>query len=249
MTRRNLACDMMPPIGKRATLGLIALQTDETIEAELSQILTADGVTRLTSRVACSPEVTPETLRQMERDLPSAASLLPSSLSYDVIGYGCTSGATMIGSEAVADLIRTRVSARHVTDPLHALFAACRLLGVTKLGFVTPYVEEVTAAMEQLLTRHGLTITDSGSFGIVEDARVARVAPASIEQAVLDIGRSNCDAVFVSCTNLHALPVIASAEAALRRPVLASNQVLGWHMMRLAGIESGNPAHGRIFGV
>ena len=41
--------------------------------------------------------VTPQTLAQMQTDLPIAARLLPQAFAFDAIGYGCTSGATIIG--------------------------------------------------------------------------------------------------------------------------------------------------------
>jgi maleate isomerase len=43
------------------------------------------------------------------------------------------------------------------------------------------------------------------------------------------------DGLFLSCTNLRTLDVIASLEAALGRPVLSSNLVLAWHMLGARG--------------
>ncbi len=41
----------------------------------------------------------------MQRDLPKAAALLPAQLSFDAIGYCCTSGATMIGEDNVMEVL------------------------------------------------------------------------------------------------------------------------------------------------
>lgn len=245
----SLPYEVGGPIGERATFGLIALQTDETIEEEIGAILTGKGIARLTSRIPSGAEVTSETLANMARDLPTAAGLLPSSLDYDVIAYGCTSGATTIGTKEVASLIRQTANATHVTDPLTAVIAVCKALKISRLGFVTPYIEEVSNSMRHTLETVGIGVSTTRSFGIAEDARVARVTPSSIEDAVMEVGRSDCDAVFVSCTNLRVLPVVEKVEEKLDRPVLASNQVLGWHMMRLAGIGGGDFRHGRVFHV
>ena len=64
---------------------------------------------------------------------------------------------------------------------------------------------------------------------------------------MIEIGKGDCDAVFASCTNLRAMEIIPEAEDILGKPVLCSNQVLGWHMLRLAGIDSDQPAGGRLF--
>jgi maleate isomerase len=64
----------------------------------------------------------------------------------------------------------------------------------------------------------------------------------------LQIGaRDDCDGVFVSCTSLRALQVIAKAEAQLGKPVVSSNQALAWHLMRLAGMNDSPLEAGQLF--
>jgi maleate isomerase len=58
---------------------------------------------------------------------------------------------------------------------------------------------------------------------------------------------SDMDALFISCTNLRALDAIAPLEARLGKPVLTSNQVLGWHMMQSAGAAFPDSAPGLLF--
>jgi maleate isomerase len=54
------------------------------------------------------------------------------------------------------------------------------------------------------------------------------------------------DAVFISCTNLRALNLIAELESKLAKPVISSNQALGWHCLRLAGVKSKLSQYGRL---
>ena len=58
---------------------------------------------------------------------------------------------------------------------------------------------------------------------------------------------AECDAVFVSCTNLRAANVIQDAESALGIPVVSSNQALGWHMLRLARVRDAIQGYGELF--
>ena len=244
----RLSYDLAAPIGCRATLGLIALQTDETIEPEVSGIFPRDGVATYVTRIPSGAEVTPDTLREMEAALPASAGLLPCSVDFDVIGYGCTSGATLIGPDRVADLVKTATGARHVTNPITAVIAACRALDVRRLGFITPYVAEVSAPMRATLEAAGIEIASFASFEEPEEAKVARICPQSIRAAISDVAAAaESDAVFVSCTNLHALPIIAGAEAEIARPVISSNQALAWHMMRLAGLSDSVPGCGALY--
>ena len=63
-----------------------------------------------------------------------------------------------------------------------------------------------------------------------------------MKQAAIDLGKeSDIDAVFVSCTNVRLLDVVEELEQELGKPVTSSNHALGWHCLRLAGIEDHRP--------
>ncbi|MCW2763704.1 MAG: hypothetical protein JWR85_3905 [Marmoricola sp.] len=238
-------------VATRARLGVIVLQVDETLEYDLRTLVNLPGVALHHTRVPSGLDVTEETLAAMERQIPVAASLLPQGGAFDAIGYACTSGASVIGPENVADAVRSAFPAAAsgapvapaVTDPLTAVRAACQVLGVRRLGFVSPYVAEVSEHLRTALEAHGLAISAFGSFEESEERKVARISPESVYRAILQVAQSApCDAVFVSCTNMRTLDVLERAEAILRKPVISSNQALAWHMLRLSGID--DPIHG-----
>ena len=228
-------------------LGLIVLQTDETIERDFRVLMPKD-VELLVSRVPSGAEVTPETLRSMEGHLTGAASLLPEAAVLAAIGYGCTSGTSQIGAGRVAELIRAGAATAHVTEPVSALLAACRHLGVRRLGIVSPYEARVSARLCEVLEENGVTVGAFASFDEAEEARVARISGASIVAAVTEeADLDGMDAVFLSCTNLRAVDRVGEIEDRIDLPVLTSNQVLAWHMLRLAGKEPGADVVGRLW--
>ncbi len=235
-----------------ARLGLILLQTDEVIEAEFRFLLgpefEREGIVLHHSRVPSGQEVTRETLALMEAEIPAAVRLLPKAAAFDVIAYACTSGSTVIGEDRVTEVIRRVRPGVTVSNPLSAAKAALRALNLKRIGFVTPYVAEVSAAMRDNLAKAGFETVSFGSFEEVEDGVVARMTPGSILEAVLTVGAvADCDGVFVSCTNLRAAGVLEEAEARLGKPVITSNQALAWHMLRLAGKTASLPGRGRLF--
>ncbi len=234
-----------PGAASKAALGLIVLATDETIEPELATLLPGPGHALYHARIPSAPDVTPETLRQMEADLPATTALLPDR-PYDVIGYGCTSGATVIGAGRIAALIQQSRPTRAVTDPLTATIAACRALGARRLGFVTPYLPSVSAAMRAALEDAGLEIANFTSFEQQSEATVARISERST-LAAMEAVAEGADVIFASCTNLRAFGIIAETEARTGLPVLSSNLALGWHMARLAGIDPKPNVPGRVF--
>ncbi|MEP3276656.1 MAG: aspartate/glutamate racemase family protein [Stappiaceae bacterium] len=234
-------------IGTCATMGVIVLETDETLESEFSRIMALEGIALYHSRIPMVPEVRSDTLARMEADIPASACLLPRSLDFDVIGYGCTSASTVIGSQNVARAIQTVFPNAKVTDPLAAIIAAGRSLSAKRLGFVTPYVPEVSGQMRQRLEDAGFEVAGFGSFEEGNDRVVARITERSIIAAAQKVAASGpCDAIVVSCTNLRCLRVIDEIEATTGLPLIASNQALAWHMLRLAKVNDDLPTLGQL---
>ncbi|MBN9674021.1 Asp/Glu racemase [Roseibium aggregatum] len=239
-------CDTGP--GSTAAFGLIVLSTDETVEDELRPVFSGDGVSLLHTRIESAPEVTYEKLMQMKARLTQSAGLLPGNGSMDVIGYACTSGSTVIGSDQVAAAVREAHPKAAVTNPAMAVVAALRHLNVSRIGLVSPYVEEVSDALCGLLRTEGITPVTVGSFGQAEETVVARISLRSVEAAICEIGSDPAiEAVFASCTNLHALAVIEACEKRLGKPVISSNLALAWHMLTLAGCPTEGRGPGRLF--
>ena len=236
------------PIGTQATLGLIVLQEDETVEQDFRRLFATPDIALYVSRMPSGAEITPDTLAEMELALLSAAALFPRAAEFGAVAYACTSGTTLIGAERVAELVGAEVSTRAVTNPLSATFAAFEALGVKKLGIVSPYMQAVADAMRDTFEAQGYTVPATLTFGEAAEARVARIDPASIFEAGLEVGaRPGVEAVFLSCTNLRTLDVIDALEARLGVPVVSSNQALAWHMAQLAGASASADAPGRLF--
>lgn len=224
------------PIGQRGIMGLIALQSDETIEQDMRRMVPETDIALYTTRVPSAPEVNGDTLGQMARDLPAAAALLPPSIDFDVVGYGCTSGSSVIGAERVAALVQGACTTRAVTNPMTALIAYAQAHGLTRLAFLSPYIAQVSETLRSSLAQAGIETPVFGTFAEAQEAKVARIDPASIHSAAVELGRDpHVDAVFCSCTNLRCLDVLDPIAQDIAKPALSSNQVLGWHMRSLAG--------------
>ncbi|WP_299988974.1 Asp/Glu racemase [uncultured Ruegeria sp.] len=215
-------------------MGLIVLQTDETIEPEFSALFADDKSPLYVSRIPSGAEVNTDTLAQMETDLPAAADLLPKARPYRVVGYGCTSASSVIGSEQVEKMVKQTCDVDIVTNPLRAATACAKDRGVSKLALLSPYIEEVNTPLRRAFAKQGITMDVFGTFGEAEEAKVVRISTESVVEAAVRLGTdSTVDAVFLSCTNLRTLAAIPQIEARIRKPVLSSNQSLAWHMKHL----------------
>jgi maleate isomerase len=234
MTIERFTYDLRPD-HDATNLGLIVLQADERIEQDFRRLL-PDQTRLFVTRVPSGLDVTPDTLQEMAGQIPSSARLLPGSIDFDAIGYGCTSGAAQIGPGDVAGLVKGAAHTQAVTEPVSALIAACAALGISRLAFLSPYVASVSDRLRDVLRVGGIETPVFGTFDESREATVARITPKSILDAALELSaQGGADGIFLSCTNLDTLDIIAPLEAQSGLPVLSSNLVLAWHMCRLGG--------------
>ena len=245
---QNIPYKMDSGLGERARIGLIVLSGDQTIEYEIRQLLDLPGVSLYGNRLYCAPTINPQTLKDMESKIPEATRLIMTGLPLDVIAYGCTSGAMLIGIENVHARIHEVRPDVACTAPLQAAIAAFQALSSSNIALITPYMDDINRRLRDYIQDGGFKVPVMGSWNEPEDENVGRISPDSIQELVRRLGEPDLvDTVFISCTSVRALGIIKRAEEELGKPVLSSNLVLGWHSLRLAGVNDGLPQFGRLF--
>ena len=244
--RQDLSYELGPELGHRAAIGLIVLAPDSTIEHEYRAILPLDGVALYINRIPFPNEVTPETLAAMEGELIDGAALIHPGRRLDVLAYGCTSGTIVIGEDKVFSKLRQVRPGIECTSPMTAGVAGCKALGAKSLALITPYTRDINEMFRDFVEERGVRVPVLATFNNADDEEVARIDQASIRNAILEVGRVEVDAVFVSCSSLYVSPVIEECEAALGKPVMSSDQAMAWHSMRLAGLDDKVPGFGRL---
>ena len=246
MTPKLTTAAAPPPLDAddRVRLGLVVLATDLTIEADLAVLLPAGAALHVT-RVAYANPTTPENLRAMAPHLAAAADLILPGLPLAALGFGCTSGAVVIGHDRIDAALGAVRPGVPVTTPARAAVAGLRHLGVRRLALFTPYLPETTAPVAVHFAEAGLEVVRAFGLGLADDREIARVAPDAILAAAREADDPRAEALFVSCTALPVLGMIPAIEAALGKPVISSNQALGWAMLRAAGLRA--PGPGRLF--
>ena len=245
----NLAYDLDGGIASRASIGLIVLATDYTIEHEWRQVFDGiDGVALYQSRIHNENMITPQTLRAMEPRIVECARVITPDTPVDVIAYGCTSASMAIGEEQVFNNIRQAKPDAKCTTPITAAFAAFDAFDAKRIGVLTPYSADVNQIVADYIAARGYQVPVFGSFNVDRDTVVARITPQSIEQAVREIVRhAEVDAIFVSCTSVRLMQACAALENNLGIPLTSSNHAMAWHALRLAGIDDSLGRFGSLF--
>ena len=229
-------------------LGLIVLAADETLEEDMRRIFPPDVARLHVTRIPSDTALNPDTIHAMEAALPLAAALFPATAHFESVGYGCTSGTTLIGEGRMAELVSGAVSTHHVSNPLTATLAAIQTLGIRRLGLVSPYIDTVAGPVKEAFELRDISVPATLSFGEEQEANVARIAPASICDAARALAQEGeIDGIFLSCTNLRTLDIIPKLETELALPVLSSNQTLAWHMAAQAGLLEQANGVGRLW--
>ena len=228
-------------------MGLIALATDLTTERDFARLMPHDQVGVYTTRVAYENPTTPENLRHMAPRLTSAADLILPDEPLDVICYSCTAASVVIGDEAVTQAIHAVRPGVPVVTPAAAARQAFAALGVQKISVLTPYLIETSQPMADYFTQHGLEIQRFECLGLDDDRMMARISAKDIIEAACRVDVPEAEAVFISCTAVPAVAVIAAIEARIGKPVVTSNQASAWAMMRHAGIDHKPPGFGQLF--
>ena len=214
-------------------MGLIVPSVNAVIEPEFNR-MAPPGFTFHATRVMLR-ETTPEGVRAMNREVVHAAALL-ATLNPDILAYACTSGSFVDGWEAMRRQIG-RLSAQAgcpVVATSAAMVAALEHLGVRRIALATPYLDAINRLEQAFLEDRGFRVVSCRGLGLSGQA-IREVPPERAYALALETDDPRAEAVFVSCTDLRALQVVDALERALRKPVLTSNQVTLWALLRAAG--------------
>lgn len=248
LNAQHIAYETDGGIAARAAIGMIVLASDQTIEHESRRLLDIDGVGLYETRIHNAPAINPETLSEMEKDIAACTRLILPGLPLDVVAFGCTSGAMVIGEERVFERIREVRPGIACTTPITAAVAACHALGAARIALLTPYVDAINQQMRAFFEARGVGVPVMGSFNEENDHVVARITAETVRRTATELGaHGDIDAVFISCSSLRLLDVIGELEAALGKPVSSSNHAMAWHALRLAGVDDALPRHGALY--
>ncbi|MCB1467392.1 MAG: aspartate/glutamate racemase family protein [Rhizobiaceae bacterium] len=191
-------------------------------------------------------ETTPDGLREMNKSVEGAAALL-SHLSPDLLAYACTSGSFVDGEAGLRDqlAIMSKIAGCPAIATSGAIVDAFRHIGATRIALATPYRDEVNLAEKAFFESHALTVSSLVGMGLSGPA-IREVPPQRIIELARAADTAESDALFISCTDFRALEVLEDLERELSKPVLSSNQVTLWAILRELGKPTVIPGFGRL---
>jgi len=129
---------------------------------------------------------------------------------------------------------RTGVPATSTILAYDALF---RKMGVSRLGVVTPYIEDIESRMIANYASQGIEVVSAARLDDKGNYSFATYPPAQVGALVEQVAAAKPDAIAIVCTNFRGAPVAARIEDATGVPVLDSVAVTAAHCLREVGLD------------
>ncbi|KOT91104.1 hypothetical protein ADK86_24135 [Streptomyces sp. NRRL F-5755] len=151
-----------------------------------------------------------------------------SPVPLDVVFLACTSAGfpTGLAPPALPPAVLTAFD---------ALTGVLTHLGVRRIVLATPYPHTVTAAEAAALAAYGIETTAHTSLGLADGfPAVAAGQIRTLVQHLPPAALRTADAVVLSCTGWHTLPVLAELQQELGVPVFSSTLAMALYAARLA---------------
>ena len=184
-----------------------------------------------------------------DREILGAAELL-SHARVDVIAWNGTSSG-WLGFEAderLCQRITAATGAAACTSVL-ALNEIFTLTGVKRFGLVTPYRDDVQAAIVANYAGAGFECVAERHLRKQDNFSFSETSDDEIRTMVREVAQAQPDAITIFCTNLRGAPLVAELEAELGIPIHDTISTVVWKSLRLAGVDTRRvQGWGRLFG-
>jgi maleate isomerase len=235
----------MPNRKDRVRIGLLLPSSNTTQEQEFNRILPESvslHVTRLPLR-----NVDPASTARIVEDIETESQKLADA-DVDAIVLAATAPSSRNGIGYDQELIRRIESAsnRRATTASTALIQALKTLELQRIVMAGPWSETTNTTSAKFIEASGFQVLAHQALGHVSNLDIGLLDP----QTAYDLGkatdRPDAQAVMLACGNWLTLGIVDPLEQAIGKPVLTTNQVSLWAVLRLAGYHRPIAGWGRL---
>jgi maleate isomerase len=184
-----------------------------------------------------------------DREILRAADLLAHA-KVDVIGWSGTSSG-WLGFDRDVGLCE-RIAKATGIPACTAVLALNEILertGARRLGFVTPYRDDVQARIVSNYAGAGFACAAERHLRIQDNFTFATVDEPTLRAMTREVAAASPDAITIFCTNMRGAPLVASLEAELGIRIYDSVAATVWKALLMCNLD---PAlvkgWGRLFG-
>ena len=99
---------------------------------------------------------------------------------------------------------------------------------------------------KQFIEDHGIKVTDIRWLDVPDALEVAAISMETLYHLAKDVDKEESHAILLSCIAVHTVEIIEALEQDLKKPVVSSNQVTLWKLLRMAGVHEKLEGFGRL---
>ncbi len=212
-------------------IGVLVPFTNTNLEPDLARLLPSHIQPYYTRIGGYDIEEIPDSGQMMgmgETDISEALRLI-AGVRPSAVLYGCTSATLAHGMEfdnKLKEEIAAATGAKAITAA-GAVITGLQTLGLTRIGFASPYVGEVNKQAISFFKEAGIETVNCAEIGrSLISHEQGELSPDEIFTLAVRANHPHAEAIVMSCTDLRAVEVIDRIETALNKPVITSNQAM-----------------------
>ena len=173
-----------------------------------------------------------------DSEILRAAELLAHA-KVNVIGWNGTSSG-WLGFDADERLCRriTEATGIPACTSVLALNEILERTGVTRFGLVTPYRDDVQAAIVENYARSGFECVAERHLRLQDNFSFSEVGEDEIRRMTREVAQQKPQAITIFCTNLRGAPLVAELEAETGIPIYDTIATVVWKSLELAGADA-----------
>src|SRR2546426_4137846 len=172
-----------------------------------------------------------------DSEILRAAELLSHAKVHSIGWSGTSSG--WLGFEADERLCRriTEATGIPACTSVLALNEIFQLTGVTQFGLVTPYVDDVQAAIVKNYAASGFECIAECHLRKQDNFSFSEVSTDEIRRMVREVAKNRPQAITIFCTGLRGAPLVAELEGETGIPIYDTVATVVWKALKQAGAD------------
>jgi len=121
-----------------------------------------------------------------------------------------------------------------------------KALNVKRLVIAAPWSDATNVSAARFIEASGFEVLAHSAMGHVSNLEIGLLEEHSAYNAGAAIDRPDAQSVLLACGNWLTIGIVDRLEAALCKPVLTTNQVSLWSVLRLTGYQAPVFGWGRL---
>jgi maleate isomerase len=187
-------------------------------------------------------------LLNMEKEIVREARKLADAET-NIIGFGCTSGSLVRGlgyDRRIVESIK-RTTKKPAVATAGSVVEALKSLDVSAVCVATPYSKAIDRLEQRFLENNGFVVPKIAGLGLTDNVKIAQLRSETVYRLAEEVDLPDAEAIFLSCTNMPTIDLIARLEKRLGKAVISSNTATLWSMLHGISYSLKAEKYGKLF--